>query len=117
MTPNSATASIIGRARNSSTPLREDGSVTEDPQGRHRAAAYTQPHLEVVGRHAKERNQRSVGEETQPILRSAVPAAAAEVWDGRVEDVIDGNGPIPADLDPEAVWALRRIARALNWWR
>lgn len=86
--------------------------MTEDLRGHYRAA-YSQPHLEVVGRHAKERNWRTGGEDTQPILRPAVPA----VWDGRVEEVIDGDGPIPAGLDPESVWALRRIARALKRWQ
>jgi hypothetical protein len=31
-----------------------------------------------------------------------------------VEALIDGDGPIPADLDPETVWAVRRLAEHLR---
>lgn len=32
----------------------------------------------------------------------------------RVRQVIDGDGPVPHGLDPEAIAAARRIARRLN---
>lgn len=85
--------------------------MTTLPEPAH-IAAHPQPHLQVVGRRAKELNRRRpAGEDTQPILN---PPGALRPRNEAIEEVIDGCGPIPPGLDPESVWALRRIAGALS---